>query len=62
MYRPMRTFGLVNRVLTIKIEKMNKNLNVLDLMQVKGGKRSESESITCIFTAAVKCESEAVSK
>lgn len=31
-------------------------------MQVKGGKRSESESITCIFTAAVKCESEAVSK
>ncbi|MED9983041.1 MAG: hypothetical protein U0K27_08120 [Segatella copri] len=41
---------------------MNKNLNVLDLMQVKGGKRSESESITCIFTAAVKCESEAVSK
>lgn len=59
MYRPMRKFGLVNRVLTIKIEK---NLNVLDLMQVKGGKRSESESITCIFTAAVKCESEAVSK
>lgn len=38
MYRPMRKFGLVNRVLTIKIEKMNKNLNVLDLMQVKGGK------------------------
>lgn len=41
---------------------MNKNLNVLDLMQVKGGKSSKSESITCIFTAAVKCESEAVSK
>lgn len=29
-------------------------------MQVKGGKKSES--ITCIFTAAVKCDSEAVSK
>lgn len=41
---------------------MNKNLNVLDLMQVKGGKSSKSESITYIFTAAVKCDSEAVSK
>ena len=62
MYRPMRKLGLVNRVLTIKIEKMNKNLNVLDLMQVKGGKRSESGDITCIFTAAIKCETQAVSK
>ncbi len=41
---------------------MNKNLNVLDLMQVKGGKRSESGDITCIFTAAIKCETQAVSK
>lgn len=31
-------------------------------MQVKGGKRSESESITCIFTSAVKCDTEAVAK
>lgn len=31
-------------------------------MQVKGGKSSKSESITYIFTAAVKCDSEAVSK
>lgn len=31
-------------------------------MQVKGGKRSESGDITCIFTAAIKCETQAVSK
>lgn len=41
---------------------MNKELNVLDLMQVKGGKKSESEGIICIFTVAVKCETQAVAK
>lgn len=41
-----------------------KVLNKEEISNVLGGRwiTSESESITCIFTAAVKCDSEAVSK